>query len=85
MARSDRNSQRDRKDLTPQVIVQLEFYDFQGVSVLNIKGLRNPIHEKELLIQKALANNSSLNGLIILKIFYSDGSCETEKLGFLRR
>jgi|GEM_PF-1822870 len=79
------STERDRKDLTPQVIVQLEFYDFQGVSVLNIKGLRNPIHEKELLIQKALANNSSLNGLIILKIFYSDGSCETEKLGFLRR
>ncbi len=79
------STEEDGKDLTPQVIVKLEFYDIQGVSVLNIKGLQNPIHEKEQLIQNAVTNNTSLNGLIILKVFYSDGSCKTEKLGFFRK
>ncbi len=78
------SNEKHGKNLIPQFIVKMEFYDFQGVSILQIDGLQNPMHEKELLIKKALNNNPTLKGLTILRVLYSDGSWATEKLGLMR-
>lgn len=68
--------------LTPHLIKRLDFYNFQGDLCLSLQSLNHPIHEKDNLIRGALNGTNELNGLFILRISYSDGSTEIEKLGF---
>lgn len=72
--------------ITPQNIVKLEFFDFQGELYLEIGGLNRPIHEKEIIIEDVLKNSEQkLNGIYILRTHYSDGSVDSEKIGFVSR
>ena len=69
-------------NLTPHQIKRLDFYNFQGDLCLSMQNLNHPIHEKDNLVKSALAGTNELHGLYILRISYSDGSTDTEKLGF---
>ncbi len=68
-------------ELTPQNIIAISFYDFQGNERLKLEFPERALHLRDDLIQSARLEHQ-LEGLFIVLIHLSDGSRRSIKLGF---